>query len=70
MTVMNPVDVHPKDLDRGDVRVFKQVVELQVGEEGGPLVVEGNGLAIGDVASTHVCLRRTDITEERTSVGG
>ena len=66
----NPVAVHLKDVDIGQVRVFKHVVELQVGAEGGPLGVEGNGLAVGYVASTHGCLRSTEITNENTSVGG
>ena len=66
----NPVAVHLKDLDRGGIRVFYQVVKLKVGAECGPLGVEGDGLDAGDVAAAHCCLRSTDITEERTSVGG
>ena len=70
MTVTNMVAVHLKDLDRGEVRVFKHVVELHVGAEGGPLGVEGDGLAVGYVADVHGRLRSAEITEERTSVGG
>ena len=54
----NPVEVHLKDF-----QVFKQVVNLQVGAEGGPLGVEGNSLAVGDVASMHGCLCIMEITE-------
>ena len=46
------------------------MVKLKVGAQFGPLGVEGDSLTVGDVASTHGCLCRTDITEERTSVGG
>ena len=70
VTVTNPVAVHLKDLDRGDVWVFNQVVELQVGAEGGLLGVEGGGTAVGDVATAHGCLCSAEITEERISVGG
>ena len=66
MTVTKPVDVHLKDIDIWEVRVFK----LQVGTEGGPLGVEGDGPDVGDVAAAHGCLRSAGITEERTSVGG
>ena len=66
----NPVAVHLKDLDRGDVWVFNQVVELQVGAEGGLLGVEGGGTAVGDVATAHGCLCSAEITEESISVGG
>ena len=70
MIEMNPVAVHLKDIDRGEVRVLKKVVELQVGAEGGPLGVEGDDLDIGDVAVMHGCLCSADITEERTYLGG
>ena len=43
---------------------------MQVGAEGGPLGVEGDGQAVGDVASMHGCLRSTEITKERTYLGG
>ena len=56
MTVENPVAVHLKDLGRGEFRVFKQVVELQVGTESVSLGVEGDGPAVGYVAVAHGCL--------------
>ena len=37
--VTNPVYLHLKDIDIGDTRFLKQVVKLQVGAEGGPLVL-------------------------------
>ena len=52
----NPVAVHLKDLGRGEFRVFKQVVELQVGTESVSLGVEGDGPAVGYVAVAHGCL--------------
>ena len=70
MTVTNLVVMQLKYLDRWEFWFLKQVVELQVGAEGGPLGVEGDGLDAGDVAAAHCCLRSTDITEERISVGG
>ena len=63
MTVMNPVVVQLKDIGRGDVLVFKQVIELQVGAEGGPLGVEGDGPAVGNVDAARCCLLSVDINE-------
>ena len=60
--MMNTVDIHLKDINRGEVRVFKQVVDLQVGAEGSPLVVEGDGPDVGDVAVAHGYLRSVEIT--------
>ena len=44
------------------------MVNLQVGTEGGPLGVEGDGTAVGDIDAAHGCLRSAEVTEERTSV--
>ena len=46
------------------------MVDLQVGAEGGPLGVEGDCTAVGYVAAAYGCVRSTDITDERTLVGG
>ena len=70
MTVTIPVVVHMRDLDRGEYQVFKQVVKLHIGAEGGPLGVEGDGPAIGDVVAAHDCLRSAEITEEMTALCG
>ena len=70
MTVTYPVYINLKDLGRGDNLVLKQVVELQVGAEGGLLVLEVDGPDVGDVAVVYGCLRSTDIADERTSVDG
>ena len=69
MTVTNPNVIHLKDLDRGRIWVLKQVVDLNVIAEVGPLVVEGDGIDVEEGAATHVCLRNAEITEEKTSVG-
>ena len=61
---MHLVAIHLKDIDRIEVQVLNQVVEMQVGAEGGPLGVEGDGPAFGDVAAAHGCLRSAEITEE------
>ena len=53
VTLMNLVAIHLKDVKRGEVRVFKNVVELQVGVEGGPLGVAGDGPAVEDFAAAH-----------------
>ena len=63
VTVTNLVDVYLKDIDRGEVWFFKKVDELQIGAEGGPLVVKGDDTAVGDVAATRGCLRSMEITE-------
>ena len=39
MAVTNPVSMHLIDIDRGENLVLKQVVDLQVSAEGGPLGV-------------------------------
>ena len=49
----DPVSIHLKDMDSGKDLVLKQVVKLEAGVEGGPLGVEGDGPAIGDVAATY-----------------
>ena len=66
----NLVAVHLEYIEMWEVWVFKKVVDLQVGGEGGPLGVEGDGPVVGDFAAAHGCLRSVEITEERTYVGG
>ena len=66
----HPVSIHLKDFDGWERIVLQAVVELEVGTEGGPLVVEGVGTGGRYVTSANCCLRRAEITEERTSVGG
>ena len=65
---MNLVVAQLKDIDRGEIQVLKQVVELNISSEVGPLGVEGYGLAVGYVAAAHSCLRRAEITKERNYV--
>ena len=62
VTVTNPVAVHLEDIKRGGLRVFKQVVELQVGTGRGPLGVKGDSPVLGDIAATHDCLCSAEIT--------
>ena len=62
VTVTNLVAVHLKDIKRGGLRVFKQVVELQVGTGRGPLGVKGDSPVLGDIAATHDCLCSAEIT--------
>ena len=66
----HPVSIHLKDFDGRERIVLQAVVELEVGTEGGPLVVDGAGTGGRYVTSANCCLRRAEITEERTSVGG
>ena len=70
VTVMDPLSIHLKDLNRGEDVVFMQVAKLQVGAEGGPLGVEGDSNDVRYVAAAYGCLRSTDITDERALVGG
>ena len=70
VTVTYPVSIHLMDLNREEDIILKQVVKLQVGEEGGPLGVEGDGHAVEDVAATYSCLHIKDITDKKTLVGG
>ena len=69
MTVADPVSMHLKDIDIRDDLVLKHVVNLQIGAEGGPLGVEGDSLAFGNVTATYGFLRSAEITDEKTSVG-
>ena len=70
VTLTDPVSIHLKNLDRGEDPNLKQVVNLQVEAEGGPLGVEGDNPAVCDVAATYGCLCSADITDERTLVRG
>ena len=70
MTVTDTVSIQLNNIDRWEDLILKQVVELQVGAEGGPLRVEGDVPYIGDVAVAYDFLQSTEITDERTSVGG
>ena len=45
----DPLSIHLKYIDRGDNLFLKQVADLKVGAEGGPLVLEGDSLAVVDV---------------------
>ena len=58
----NQVNLHWKDLDRGEVWVIKHVIDVKVDTEGSLLGVEGSGLDFGKVDATHVCLCRMEIT--------
>ena len=69
MTVTDPESIHLKYISRGEDLFLKQVVDLQVSEEGGTLGVEDGGLAIGDVDTEYGCLPRAEINNERTLVG-
>ena len=46
------------------------MVKLQVGAEGGPLGLEGDGLSVVDVDGVDGFLCRTEITDSRALVGG
>ena len=65
-----PGAVHLKYLDRGEFWVPKKAFNLQVSTEVSQLGIEGDSPYVGDDAAVHGCLHSTDITEERTSVGG
>ena len=66
----DPVSIHLKDLDRGQGWVRQEVVHTDLGAEGRPVGVEGLGAAGSDVATANGCLRRAEITEERSAEGG
>ena len=68
--MMDPVNIQLKDINGEEDLVLKQVVDLQVGAEGGPLGVEGDSNDVRYVAAAYGCLRSTDITDERALVGG
>ena len=70
MNLMNPVSIHLKDLDRGEFWFFKQVIDLQVGVEGGTLGVESDSSDVKYVAAAHGCLLSAEVTEKKTYVGG
>ena len=51
---MDLLYVHLKDLDNGEIRVLEQVVQIVVGAEGGPLEIQGDSAAIGDMITSYV----------------
>ena len=67
--MMDPVEVQLKHIDRGEVWFLKKAVNIQVSVEGGQLGVDGDGMDVGDDATSHDCLCRAYITEKITSVG-
>ena len=69
-TVTEPVSVHLKDLDIGYIRVLKQVVHMEVGVEGIPPAIQGNGEAVVDLTALYGCLQRADMPNKRTYMGG
>ena len=66
----NPVSIHLKEFDCWGVRVLKPVVDLEVGTEGGPLLVEASGTSVRNVTSPDYCLCRAENTDETTALGG
>ena len=48
------VSVQLKDLGSGDIRVIEQVVDMDVGAEGGLLAVDGDCAAIGYMAAPYI----------------
>ena len=49
---------------------MKPVVDLEVGVEGGPLLVEVGGTSVGNVTSPDCCMCRAEITDKTTALGG
>ena len=43
VSIVNPVSIHLKDFDVREIIILQAVVDLEVGAEVGPLVVEGAG---------------------------
>ena len=54
--VTDLVSIHLNDLDRGENLVLKQMINLQVGVEGGPIGVESDSPTIGNVDVACSCL--------------
>ena len=69
-TDMYPVYVKLKDLNIWEIGVLEQVVQMEVSTEEGPLAVQGNNAAVGDVDDSYGHMKRVKITEKRTFVGG
>ena len=55
-TVTDLVSVHLKDLDSGEIRFLKKVVQMEDGAEGGPLTIEGYCMEVGDMTALYGCL--------------
>ena len=70
VSVTNPVSIHLKQFNYWSVRVWKPLVDLEVGVEGGPLLVEVGGTSVGNVTSPDCCLRRAEIKDEIAALGG
>ena len=70
VSVTNPVSIHLKEFDGWCLRVWKPVVNLEVGAEGCPLLVEVVGARVGNMTPSDRCPRIAEITDEVTSLGG
>ena len=69
-TITDPLSVHLKGIDSGDIWFLKKLVQLEVGAEGGTLAIEGDCTAVGYMTALYRFLQTAEITEEITSVGG
>jgi hypothetical protein len=68
--VTDPVAVHLKDFDGGEVRVTEGVVHLETGAEGSPLAVQLSRPTGSNRATSNGCLRSAEVTHETISCGG
>ena len=66
----DPVAKHLKDLYNGVLLVLKHVVHMHFCAEGHPVNILLGSIFTGDMPTSNVCLRITDITEETILEGG
>ena len=63
----NPVSIHLKEIDGWCVRVWKPVVDLEVGTGGYPSLGEVAGARVGNLIPSDRCPHSAEITDKVTS---
>ena len=69
MSVTDPVTIHLKDICHWEGRIIEPMLNLHYGAEFLELVVEEGGAVVGNIASSDILLRSTEITHEVISIG-
>ena len=70
MSVMDPMNLHLKDICHWEGRIIEPMLNLHRGTEFSELFVLEGGAVVGNVASPDILLRSTEVTHELIYVGG
>ena len=61
---------HLKDIDHWVVKVIEEIADTEVGAEGPPVYIIGDGALVWHITAADVSLCSAQITEETIAVGG